>query len=919
MNPSRAAVWAVLLCLLLGAWGAAGWAQSAQPYRLGPGDVLEISVWGQPDLRAVVEVRPDGYVSFPLAGDVLAEGVSPAELAQSITERLEGYIRSPQVTVIVQRFRTIRVQALGAVRQPGTYALPPGATVTQLLGAAAGLTEEADPSGAVLSRRTASGAIQQHPVDVEGLLDGRVGEVWALQDGDVLFVPRGRPALVIGEVRQPGAYMVRPGMRVLDLLAAAGGLTPQAAGEAATLTRATPDGRQEVLPLDLPELLRRPDSAHNVAVRAGDLLVVPTAGHLAVLGEVRRPGTVRHRSGMTVSEALAEAGGPTDEADLHRVWLVRGGADGLVGEGGRAELDLAGLHGAGEGRQAPSDPAAVAAPRLAVQPGDILVVPRAQRDVVVLGAVARPGTYPLRSGARLLDALAAAGGVVHERAGEELTVRRQGRSEPLRVSVRQLVEQGDPAAVNVALEPGDVIFVPEVERQVAVVGEVLRPGSVPYRAGMTVADVLAQVGGLTERADPARASIHRLSGTGESQPLPVDLRAMAGAEGWSQAAVSVAVQPGDILVVPRAQRDVVVLGAVVRPGTYPLRSGARLLDALAAAGGVVHERAGEELTVRRQDRSEPLRVSVRQLVEQGDPAVNVTLEPGDVIFVPEVERQVLALGALLSPGAFPYREGLRVLDLLARAGGPRPDADERAAVLNRAGGESVAIDLALLQRQPRSELNVALAPGDVLFVPPSRQVLVLGEVGRPGAYSVPAGARVTDVLALAGGVRPDAGVTTLILTRRSGADGADGAVLRLDYARLVEGADAALNVEVEGGDVLYVPEGRRHVLVLGQVQRPGLYAIPTPGPVRLLDVLALAGGPTRRAVLDAVGILRPDGQSTTVTTGRGSTLFQGRAADNPVIEPGDVVYVPETRWPDWSQILGVLEGIYLFQQIVGGS
>ena len=484
--------------------------------------------------------------------------------------------------------------------------------------------------------------------------------------------------------------------------------------------------------------------------------------------------------------------------------------------------------------------------------------------------------------------------------------------------MRELVERADPA-VNVELRPGDVVFVPEVRWQVAVLGEVKRPGAVAYRPGMTVADVLAEAGGATEQADLARASINRLEGDGGGRQIPVDLSALAeGAALSGTPAVSVEVRPGDIVVVPRAEREVVVLGAVQRPGSYPLRPGGRLLDALAAAGGVVTERAGDELTVRRQGEAQPLRVSVRELVERADPAANVELRPGDVVFVPEVDRQVLALGAFNSPGSFPYREGLRVLDLVARAGGTRHDADAASAVLTRASGESIPIDLESLLRNPGSPDNRPLLAGDVLFVPENRQVLVLGEVVRPGSYAVPRDARVLDVLALAGGVRPDAGVTTVVLTRRSAGAGGEGAVLRLDYARLIDGSDASLNVRVEGGDVLYVPEGRRHVLVLGQVQRPGLYPIPTPGPVRLLDVLALAGGPTRRAVLDAVGVLRAEGESVTAAAGRGPTLFQGKASDNPIIRPGDVVYVPETRWPDWGQILGVLEGVHLFQQILDG-
>lgn len=226
-------------------------------YRLGPGDVLDVAVWGQPELRATVEVRPDGYIGFPLAGDVEAAGLSPAELGRAIAARLEQYVRSPQVTVLVQRFRTIRAQVLGAVRQPGVYSLRPGASLAELVAMASGLVDDADPSAAVLTRPMPGGGTRQWTVDLEGILSGQTAApVTALEEGDVLFGPRARPAFVMGEVRLPGPYIVRSGMRVLDLLGAAGGLSPQAAAEAATLTRQDPaGGRPQVMRV---ERIRRP-------------------------------------------------------------------------------------------------------------------------------------------------------------------------------------------------------------------------------------------------------------------------------------------------------------------------------------------------------------------------------------------------------------------------------------------------------------------------------------------------------------------------------------------------------------------------------------------------------------------------------------------------------------------------------------
>lgn len=862
-SPRAYAVLAAVLLMLAAAFSAVA---AEAPYRLGPGDLLQISVWGHEELRATVEVRPDGYVTFPLAGDVEASGRTPAEVSRVIASRLETFVRSPQVTVIVQQFRTIRAQALGAVRQPGTYPLRPAAPITDLLGAAGGLLDDADVQRAVLTRQPPGQAARSLPLDLKAVLEGAASVTeLRLEDGDVLFVPRAEPALALGEVRQPGAYLVRPGMRVVDLVGAAGGLTDRAAAEAATLTRRLPTagssqaGRTEAIPLDLSALIGAAfaggapqvlPAAASVEVRPGDVLLIPRAEReVAVLGQVQRPGVVPYRTGMTLAQALAAVGGVTQEADLARAALTRTEAD-----------------------------------------GSQRIIPVDLRPVVELRSVK--------------------------------------------------ADQGP------ALMPGDMLVVPRAERTLMVLGEVRQPGVVRYRTGMTVAEALAEAGGPTELADLARASVTRVSTeetTAPAEParrIEVDLSSLAG--GWAPSvdaasamtAAAVAVQPGDIVLIPRAERQVVVLGAVRQPGSYPLRPGARVLDALAAAGGLTEEADGEAITLVRPERGgspadtpagaggseagRPLSYEA-MLRATGDPSVNPPVLPGDVVVVARTDRRVLALGAVASPGAFRYREGLKVLDLVAQAGGPRPDADASTAVLTRPDGKTLHLDLHALVKSPGSPENVALKPGDVLYVPPSRQVLVLGEVGRPGAYTVPQGGRVLDMLALAGGVRPDAGVTTVVLTRRAGeADAATGAVFRLDYPRLVSGADASLNMRVENGDVIYVPEGRRHVLVLGQVQRPGLYVLPSSGPVRLLDVLALAGGPTRRAVLDSVGILRVDGRAEQAAAGRGATLFQGRASENPVIQPGDVVYVPETRWPDWSQILGVLQGIRLFQEIVQG-
>jgi len=191
-------------------------------------------------------------------------------------------------------------------------------------------------------------------------------------------------------------------------------------------------------------------------------------------------------------------------------------------------------------------------------------------------------------------------------------------------------------------------------------------------------------------------------------------------------------------------------------------------------------------------------------------------------------------------------------------------------------------------------------------------VLVMGEVVRPGAFIAPQGARILDLLALAGGTKSNSGAQNIVLTRQGNSS---EQVWVTDYHTLVNAQQDA-NLLVQGGDVIFVPEAKNQVLVLGEVTRPGVYSISDGA--KVLDAIALAGGPKERAALESIGIYR-DGnldESSTLAVGKDKLLFQGNANENPPIMGGDIIYVPETNKPNWTEIFGFMGGIRTFQQII---
>jgi polysaccharide biosynthesis/export protein len=158
-------------------------------YQIGPEDVLDISIWKEPEVSRVVPVRPDGRISLPLINDVQASGMSPQQLAKTISEKLRKYLNEPQVTVIVTAINSQRVFVVGEVLRAGAFPLIPGMTVLQALSSAGGFSNFADVKKIHVMRQR-DGKHIELPFNYREVLKGdNPDQNIKLEPGDTVVVP----------------------------------------------------------------------------------------------------------------------------------------------------------------------------------------------------------------------------------------------------------------------------------------------------------------------------------------------------------------------------------------------------------------------------------------------------------------------------------------------------------------------------------------------------------------------------------------------------------------------------------------------------------------------------------------------------------------------------------------------------------
>jgi polysaccharide export outer membrane protein len=240
-------------------------------YRIGPQDVVAITVYNEADLSRRYTIEADGSFTFPLLGRIQAAGLTPRELEAELKRRLDGRIlKDPQVTVAVEEYRSQRVFVHGEVRSPGTYQLTGNMTVLEAL-ARAGSTTSTAADSALIVRPAAGGqtagrvlpgedsSAQVIPVDLAALQAGSLKDNVPLRDGDTIVVPRAQSIYVYGQVRTPGAYPPEKGMTVMQALTLAGGLSDRGTTRGLKIIR-TVNGKKKEVKVKLTDLVQPGDT-----------------------------------------------------------------------------------------------------------------------------------------------------------------------------------------------------------------------------------------------------------------------------------------------------------------------------------------------------------------------------------------------------------------------------------------------------------------------------------------------------------------------------------------------------------------------------------------------------------------------------------------------------------------------------------
>ena len=735
-------------------------------YVLGPGDELEVQLFGKKSETFTLVVNREGAVAFPEIGPLTLAGMSFAEAKATIAQEVGDKMVGVSASISMGKLRSIRIFALGEVERPGSYTVSGLATLSHALFVSGGVKKTGSLRNVQLKRQ---GKVVVTLDLYDFLLNGDTSKDMRLLPGDVVFVPPiGKTASIAGEVVRPAIYELKGHVDVAAMIKLAGGLMPKAFRDEALIERINVNGNQEVKNITLGS------KGLKTRIQDGDVIKVFSISDfeenpVLLIGNVKRPGKYAWTKGMRLKDLLKD-----EQALLPETFMDYGLIEREAKGNREPELlrfNVAALFKKGSTYN----------PQL--QPRDKVfvfhrshfrVAPKAQ----VVGSVKTPGEYELKKNMRILDLVLAAGGLLRDSYLDKAELyRTDPQSKDISMMTFNLsdVMHGDKSA-NLILQDLDKIVVHSVwekKRQytVTITGEVMKPYTYPYvDTGMHLTDLIFAAGGVTEKALIGKAELTRYiikdGQKRESVHMEVDLAAaLAGDE-----EANIELQPYDVLTVRqlsnwREAEHVIVTGEVKYPGSYPIEDGEKLVDLIQRVGGFTdkaylqaavftRESIREEQQKQIDEMADRMETEIAQeeeaittlhdatLVKHKQGALvaakrvlgqmrvtkatgrlviklddikglensefNLTLRDGDKLYVPKQPDEVMVLGQVYNTTALLYRKKYDLDDYIDAAGGMTRLADDDRIYVVRANG---------FVERASSWGSTRIYPGDVIVVP----------------------------------------------------------------------------------------------------------------------------------------------------------------------------------------------------------
>jgi polysaccharide biosynthesis/export protein len=666
-------------------------------YVVGPGDGLEIQLFGNTRARYSLIVNRDGNISLPELGPIPVSGLRFEDARAQIQARVAEQMIGTQASVSITDLRSIRVFVVGDAVRPGSYTVSGHATITHALFASGGVK----PIGSLRNIQLKRNGKLVTSLDLyDLLLHGDTSHDVRLRQGDVVFVPPvGLTVSLSGEVRRPAIYELKGEGTAEELLVLGGGPTPEADPSLARLERI--DERHERVMMDVD--LTSPQG-RVLRMRSGDVLRVERvrstyANSIQIEGHVLRPAVVQYRSGIRLTDIIPSVADLRPNADQHYV-LIRREA---LGDR-RVQVLSADLSAAWRMPQSDANP--LLAPRDRVMVFDreagrglmlepILEELRLQsvsgeptQIVRIGGRVNAPGSYPLEPGMTVDDLVRAGGGLAEDAYGAEADLARYEvsdgqtrRTDVIKIDMSRAIG-GDPAA-NLTLSPFDFLVVKEIsqwagsQETVRLEGEVKFPGEYPIERGEALRSVVERAGGLT--------------------PL-----AFAGGSVFTRETLKERERRQIEMLADRMQQD---LGALALAGAQEGGIGASQASNTLAVGQALLADLRDTEPVGR------LVIDLERVMASTDPADDILLKGGDTLRVPRQLQEVTVIGEVQNPTSHLFDSALSRDDYLSLSGGATQKADDKRIYVVRANG-SVESGGSRWFRDSGSVL-----PGDTIVVP----------------------------------------------------------------------------------------------------------------------------------------------------------------------------------------------------------